>query len=47
MVALEALREALVDIDRDIDYLDSCISDNDDGISDNDAGIAANDYEIE
>ena len=46
MVALEALREALVDLDRDIDDVESCISDNDDGISDNDAGIAKNDYGI-
>ena len=46
MVALEALREALVSIDHDIDDLDDCISHNDSDISENDDGIAANDYGI-
>ena len=47
MVALEALREALVELDSDIDDLEDCISDNDDGIKANDAGIYENDVEIE
>ena len=47
MVALEALREALVELDSDIDSLEDCISDNDDRISENDAGIAENDRGIE
>ena len=54
MVALEALREDLVDLDHDIDDLYDCISDNDSDISDNqhaiahnDEGIEANDEEIE
>ena len=46
MIALEALREALVEIDHDIDDLDSCVSDNDDGISDNDHGRHHCDDEI-
>lgn len=46
MVSLEAIREALVDLDRDIDYLEDCIDDNDHGISDNDNGIAKNDHHI-
>ena len=46
MVALEALREALVSIDHDIDDLDSCISHNDSCISENDDGIDYNDREI-
>ena len=44
MIALEALREGLVDLDRDIDYLDDCIDSNDDGISDNENDIADNDH---
>ena len=47
MVALEALREDLVELDHDLDDLDSCISSNDDGISDNDHRIHENDHEIE
>ena len=47
MVALEALREALVDVDRDIDDLDDCISDNDHRISDNEGRIYDNDHGIE
>ena len=47
MVALEALREALVDLDRDIDDLDDCISDNDEDISANDSCIERNDYDIQ
>ena len=47
MVALEALREALVRLDRDIDDLDDCISQNDEDISENDEGIARNDYGID
>ena len=50
MIALEALREALVDIDRDIDDLDDClshcsecISENEEGVSENDAGCHEND----
>merc|ERR1712151_498389 len=46
MVALEALREDLVDLDHDIDDLNDCISDNDDHISENDHGIHDNDEEI-
>ena len=47
MVALEALREALVELDSDIDSLEDCISDNDDRIDENDAGIRDNDSGIE
>jgi hypothetical protein len=54
MVALEAIREALVELDYDIDALEDCIeennhdiSDNEHGISDNDHGISENDHEIE
>merc|ERR1712222_35640 len=39
MVALEALREDLVELDHDIDALFDCISDNDSGISDNDSRV--------
>jgi len=46
MIALEALREALVQIDADIDDLDDCISHNDDDISENDHGVEHNDHEI-
>ena len=31
MIVLESLRESLVDLDREIDWLDDCIHDNDDG----------------
>ena len=47
MVALEALREDLVDLDHDIDDLYDCISDNDSGIDENDHGIHDNDHGIE
>ena len=47
IVALEALREAMVSLDYDIENLEDCISDNDSGISDNDAGIAMNDSGID
>merc|ERR1712228_598354 len=46
VIALEALREALVDIDHEIDELDDCISSNDSGISHNDDCIADNDHKI-
>ena len=46
MVALEALREALVDLDHEIDDLDDCISHNDEDISENDEGVRDNDYGI-
>ena len=46
MVSLEAMREALVDLDHDVDNLDHCISDNDDGIRRNDEDIDDNDHEI-
>merc|ERR1712037_720181 len=54
MVSLEAVREALVDLDYSIDRVEDCISDNahdiyenDHGISDNDKGIDYNDQEID
>ena len=54
MIGLEAVREALVDLDRDIDYLEDAISENDEGIADNlyhiernDDAIHDNDDEIE
>ena len=47
MVALEALREALVDLDHEIDDLDDCISHNDEDISENDDGIRDNDFGIQ
>ena len=54
MVSLEAMREALVELDHDIDDLESCISDNNDGIDanhygihENDSGISDNDHEID
>lgn len=54
MVALEAIREALVELDYDIDALEDCIdenvhriAENEDSISDNDHGISENDDEIE
>ena len=54
MVALEAIREALVDLDYEIDHLEDCIDDNNyrihdnyDDIKDNDWGIEENDQEID
>lgn len=47
MVALEALREALVDLDYEIDYLDDCIDSNEEGIDDNSYGIHHNEELIE
>lgn len=47
MVALEAIREALVDLDHDIDDLEDCISDNDSGIDHNHDGIDLNDHGID
>jgi hypothetical protein len=43
MVALEAIREILVDLDYEIDNLEDHISENDDRIRDNDEGIDRND----
>merc|ERR1712084_32352 len=43
MVALEAMREALVELDHDVDELESCISDNNDDIEKNHYGIHSND----
>lgn len=46
--ALEVIREALVELDYDIDNPEGCISENDHGISENDEGIAHNnDHEID
>lgn len=54
MVALEAIREALVDLDYEIDHLEDCIDQNDYDIHDNyedinrnDQGIDYNDREID
>ena len=54
MVALEAIRESLVDLDYEIDRLEDCISHNDEDIDDNhyainrnDDGIEENDHEID
>ena len=54
MIALEAIREALVDLDYEIDHLEDCIDDNNyrihdnyDAIKDNDWGIDENDREID
>lgn len=54
MISLEAIREALVDLDYNIDHLEDCIEDNnrdidrnDRGIKDNDWAIDANDEEID
>lgn len=47
MVALEALREALIELDHEIDHLEDCISENDDGIEYNDDGIYENEHGIE
>ena len=46
MIALEAMRDALVDLDHDIDNLEDCVSSNDDGIADNFDHIQDNDYRV-
>ena len=46
MVALEAMRDALVDLDHDIDNLEDCVSSNDDGIADNHYDIHNNNYRV-
>ena len=54
MISLEAIRESLVELDYQIDYLEDCIDDNNHdidrnyyGINDNDKGIDYNDREID
>lgn len=46
MVALEAMREALVQLDSDIDDLKDCISDNEKEIDVNHYGIHSNNEDI-
>ena len=47
MIAMEAIREALVNLDMDIDELDYCIEHNDSDIESNDDDIHSNDDAIE
>lgn len=47
MVSLEAIREAIVEIDYRVDHLESCISDNHSEIENNDYKIKENDGQIQ
>lgn len=47
MVSLEAIREALVDLDYNIDYLEDCVDENQNDIDRNHYGINDNDDAID
>ena len=47
MISLEAIRDAVVDLDYEIDYLEGCIEENHEGIDWNDGDIRKSDKGID
>ena len=47
MISLEAIREALVELDYRIDHLEDCVSDNHEHIGSNESDIHWNDDHIQ